>query len=126
VHYVSTNYGQDIINELQNKITVILVEPVHTDDVLARHGVREVMIRTGPLNIQWERKSQEKILRSAVDKCEDMDAPMKLAILQNEIAQGEFAVDIEVPVEINDSEKTQFGNEWRNYGERNVSLIKHR
>jgi hypothetical protein len=31
-----------------------------------------------------------------------MDAPMKLAILQNDISQGEFAVNIEVPVEIND------------------------
>jgi hypothetical protein len=32
--YVRTNYGQDISNELQNKITVIIIEPVHTDDVL--------------------------------------------------------------------------------------------
>jgi hypothetical protein len=35
--YVGTNYGQDISNELQNKITVILVEPVHTDDVILKH-----------------------------------------------------------------------------------------
>jgi hypothetical protein len=38
--YVGTNYGQDISNELQNKITVILVEPVHTDDVLLKHSMR--------------------------------------------------------------------------------------
>jgi hypothetical protein len=37
--YVGTNYGQDISNELQNKITVILVEPVHTDDVLLKHSL---------------------------------------------------------------------------------------
>jgi hypothetical protein len=42
-HYVGTNYGQDISNELQNKITVILVEPVHTDDVLLKHSLRETM-----------------------------------------------------------------------------------
>jgi hypothetical protein len=47
VQYVGTNYGQDIKKELQNKITVVLVEPMHTNDVLARHSVREVMIRTG-------------------------------------------------------------------------------
>jgi hypothetical protein len=46
LQYVGTNYGQDINNELKNKITVVLVEPVHMDDVLMRHGVREVMIRT--------------------------------------------------------------------------------
>jgi hypothetical protein len=38
--YVGTNYGQDISNELQNKITVILIEPVHTDDVLLKHSLR--------------------------------------------------------------------------------------
>jgi hypothetical protein len=37
--YVGTNYGQDISNELQNKITVILVEPVHTDDVILKHSL---------------------------------------------------------------------------------------
>jgi hypothetical protein len=40
--YVGTNYGQDIRNELQNKITVILVEPVHTDDVLLKPGVPRI------------------------------------------------------------------------------------
>jgi hypothetical protein len=55
-----------------------------------------------------------------------MDAPMKLEILQNEIAQGEFAANIEVPVGLNDSEKTHFSNEWCTYGERNANLIKHR
>jgi hypothetical protein len=38
--YVGTNYGKDISNELQKKITVILVEPVHTDDVLLKHSLR--------------------------------------------------------------------------------------
>jgi hypothetical protein len=55
-----------------------------------------------------------------------MDAPMRLAILQNEIAQDEFAASIEVPVVLTDSEKTQFSNDWRTFRERNTSLIKHR
>jgi hypothetical protein len=50
-----------------------------------------------------------------VDAGLDLEAPMKLAILQNEIAQGEFAANVDVPVELNDSEKTQFSNEWRTY-----------
>jgi hypothetical protein len=55
----------------------------------------------------------------------DMDDPMKLANLQNEISQGEFAASIEVPVFITDSEKTQFSNDWRTFRERNTNLIKH-
>jgi hypothetical protein len=126
VQYVGTNYGQDINNELQNKVWVVLTEPVHTDDVLARHSVREVMIQNGQLNIQQARQAQETILKAAVQAGTDMDAPMKLAIIQNEIAQGEFAACIEVPVVLTDSEKTQFSNDWRTFRERNTNLIKHR
>jgi hypothetical protein len=55
-----------------------------------------------------------------------MDAPTRLAILQNEIAQGEFAASIEVPVVLTESEKTQFSNDWHTFRERNTNLIKHR
>jgi hypothetical protein len=125
VQFVRTNYGQDIINELQKNSTVILVDHVHTDDVLARHGVIEVIVRTGQLNIQQARKSQETILQATVLAGIDLDAPMKLAILQNKIVQGEFTANIEVPVELNDSDKTQFSNEWHTYRERRSNLIKH-
>jgi hypothetical protein len=126
VQYVGTNYGQYINNELQNKVLVVLTEPVHTEDVLERHSVREVMIRNGQLNIQQARQAQETILKAAVQAGTEMDAPMKLAILQNEIAQGEFATSIEVPVVLTESEKTQFSNDWRTFRERNTNLIKHR
>jgi hypothetical protein len=84
------------------------------------------MIQNGQLNIQRVRLSQETILKSSVQIGTDMDAPMKLAILQNDIAQGEFAANIEVPVELTDSEKTQFSNDWCTFLERNTNLIKHR
>jgi protein-disulfide isomerase-like protein with CxxC motif len=123
--YVGTNYGQDISNKLQNKTTVILVEPVHTDDVLLKHSLRETMIRNGQMNIQRARKAQETILDAAVLAGIDMEAPMKLALLQNEIAQGEFSANIEVPIVLNDSQKNQFSNESRTYREHNDNLIKH-
>jgi ribosomal protein L15 len=112
VQYVGTNYGQDIENKFQNKVWVVLTEPVHTDDVLARHIMREVIIRNGQLNIQQARQAQETILKAAVQAGTDMDAPMRLVILQNEIAQGKFSASIEVPVVLTDSEKTQFSNDW--------------
>jgi hypothetical protein len=111
VQYVETKYGQDINNEMK-KNWVVLAEPVHTDDVVSRHGVREVMIRNGQLNIQRARLAQETILKAAVQVGTDMDDPMKLTILQKDIAQGEFAANTEVPVELTDSEKIQFSNDW--------------
>jgi hypothetical protein len=124
--YVGTNYGQNISNKLQNKNTVILVEPVHTDVVLLKHSLIENMIRNGQMNIERARKSQETILEEAVQGGLDMEAPMKLALLQNEIAQGEFSASVEVPIVLNDSHKTQFRNEWGTYRECNANLIKHR
>jgi hypothetical protein len=126
VQYVGTKYGQDINNKLQNKVWVVLTEPVHTDDVLARHVAREVMIRNGQLNIQHARQAQETILKATVQEETEKDSPMKLAILQNDISQGEFAASIEVPVVLTDSEKTHFSNDWRTFRERNTNLLKHR
>ena len=126
VQYVGTNYGQDISNELQNKVTVILAEPVHTPAVMARHAIREQMIRTGQANLQQARLAQQFILEAAVNAAVDPEAPMKLAILNNAIAEGDFEQNVEVPIEMSDSEKTQYSNEWRSYRERNAQLLKHR
>jgi hypothetical protein len=126
VQYVGTNYGQDISNELQNKLTVTLAEPVHTPAVMARHAIREQMIRTGQANLQQARRAQQFILEAAVSAAVDPEAPMKLAILNNAIAEGDFQQNVEVPIEMSDSEKTQYSNEWRSYRERNTQLLKQR
>jgi hypothetical protein len=80
VQYVGTNYGQDISNELQNKITVDIIELVHSAEVLRKHVFMEAMIRSGQLNIQRARQAQEIILEATI-LANDPDAPMKLAIL---------------------------------------------
>jgi hypothetical protein len=90
VQYVGTNHEQDISNKLQNKISVDIIEPVHYAEVLRKHGLREAMIRSGQRKIQRARQAQYNILEAAV-LAKDPDDPMKLAILQNEIAQGDFS-----------------------------------
>jgi hypothetical protein len=51
---------------------------------------------------------------------------MQLEILDNEIAEGKYKQDNEVPIEMLDSEKTQYSNNWRTHQERNVLLRKQR
>ena len=55
VQYVGKNYGQDIRNELQNKITVNLVEPVHAPKVIAQHIIQEWRMRTFQANVKSSR-----------------------------------------------------------------------
>jgi len=87
VQYVGTNYGQDISNELQNKVTVTLAEPVHSLEVMARHVLREQMIRVGQANIHRAHIAQRTMLEAAVLAGVDLEAPMNLAILNNQIAE---------------------------------------
>jgi hypothetical protein len=63
------------------------------------------------MNLQQARRAQRLILQAAVAVGNDLDAPMKIAILDNDIAQGEFESSLEVPIELTDSEKTQYNNE---------------
>lgn len=126
VQYAGTTYGQDISNELKNKKEITIPEPEHTDDVKNRHAAREQLVKDGIRNIQAARKQQEIVLEKAVSDGTDPDAGMKLAILQNEIAQADYELSQEVPIELTDSEKTQYNNAWRTYRERNTTLIKHR
>ena len=80
MQYVGINYGQYISNELQNKIIVILVEPVHATEVIARQAIRERMIKKGQANIKTDRGTQKTILEAEVTAGVDDAAPMKLAI----------------------------------------------
>jgi hypothetical protein len=51
---------------------------------------------------------------------------MQLAILDNEIAEGNYKQNNEVPIKMSDSEKTQYSKDWRTYRERNALLMKHK
>jgi hypothetical protein len=127
VQFVGTNYyWQDISNELQNKIPVVLSEPVHMPEVLDRHAICEQMVRTREENLQRARLSKRIILEAAAALGTDPDAPMQLAILDNQIAEGSYKQNNEVPIEMSDSEKMQYSNNWRTYQERNALLTKHR
>jgi nitrogen fixation/metabolism regulation signal transduction histidine kinase len=87
VQYVGAIYGQDISNELQNKTAVTLT---HTASVMTRPAARQQMVRAGQANLQQERRAQQSVLEAAVAAGVDPDAPMKLAILNNAIAEGAF------------------------------------
>jgi hypothetical protein len=84
------------------------------------------MIRNGQANLQLAREPQGIILEAEVTAAVDRKAPIELAILNNAIAEADFQQNVEVPIEMTDSEKTQHSKEWRSYRERNAKLQTHR
>ena len=123
--YVGTTYGQDIHNKLENKATITITKPTHTPEVLVRHTICEMMVCTGQVNIQVACHMQEAMLQAVVDAGTDPEAPMKLAVLQNKIMQGQYEMNKDVLIEMMDSEKTQYSNAWHTYHERNATLEKN-
>ena len=65
------------------------------------------MIRTGQSNIQNARETQNFILEATVTAGIDNAAPMKLAIFENDISQSDYKENVDVPIMMTDSEKTQ-------------------
>ena len=94
--------------------------------LLIRHKQREVLIRNVANNILIVCQAQEHILEAAVTTGTDIDAPIQLAILQDQIAKINFQVTVFVQVRLTDSEKVQQQNAWSSYRTRNVELLKHR
>ncbi len=82
------------------------------------------MVWTREENLQIARLSKQVILEASAGA--DPDAPIQLAILDNEIAEGNYKQNNEVPIEMSDSEKTQYSTDWRTYQERNALLMIHR
>ena len=54
VQHVCTKYGQDIKNELNRKIKVNLVMPVHLAEVLGRHATWEELVRISLSNLRLQ------------------------------------------------------------------------
>ena len=53
------------------------------------------------------------------------DTPFKMAVVKNEIAQGDFDAMSPVPMVIMDAEKMANINAWQSYRERNAHILKH-
>jgi hypothetical protein len=108
------------------RLFLLSSQHVGAADALSRRAIRERMTQNGQQNIHRARIVQRVALVAGVDAGVVKDAPMKIAILENEIAQGEFQASVEIPIDLNDSEKTQHINDWRSYQERDANLLKHR
>ena len=53
------------------------------------------------------------------------EPPTKIAILENEIAKGDYDLANDIPIEMSESEKTEYRNGWCNYQERNYNPEKN-
>jgi hypothetical protein len=121
VHHAGAICGHDVSNELQNKKTVVIPKPEHAEDVLNKHDERATRHNTQEQRLVRARQIQKTALEAAVD-ADDADAPTSLATLENEIEEAECQAAVDLPIALDETEKTENGNAWRTYRERDLRL----
>ena len=127
VQDVGTKYGQDISNDLYSKIKVNLVMPVHLTDILVMHATQEALVRMGQSNTQAAQRAHASMLRaSSTADPSDAKIPTKIEVMDNAIAKGDYEPANNTPIEMSESENTEYGNEWRTCRERNANPEKYR
>jgi hypothetical protein len=124
VHHVGTIYGHDIGNKLQNKKTVIIDEPKHSQEILDKHADKEARRRTQQSRLSIARRIQQTALQAAVTLGTHPQAPMQLALLENEIEEATYQATLDLPIKLDDLEQSHSHNEWRTYRERSSRLDK--
>ena len=106
--HVGSTHGQDISNELQNKTTVLLAEPVHPPVILLRNQARETVIRAGQDRIQAARRASQASLEAEIALGSDIRANnIELAGLINDIEEADLTKLKPIEIHLTDSEKTQ-------------------
>jgi hypothetical protein len=126
VHHVGTIYGHDISNELQNRKPVTITEPTYTQLVLDKHAIKETRHQVQQARLHTARSLQLIQLQAAVVTATDPEAPMLLAVLENDIEEATYNATLPLPIKLEDEEYTQHNNEWRTYRERKTRLEKQR
>ena len=127
VQNVGTNYGQVISNELNRKLKVNLIKPLHSTEVLVSHATHEALVRMCQSRIQSACRAQASMLRaSATYYPSNAELPMKIAILDNDISKGAYDLSKKIPIYISESKNSAYVHEWRTYQKRNANLKKHR
>ena len=96
VHHAGAMHGHDISDELQNKKTVVIPKPEHAEDVLHKHEQRLLRHDTQEERLVKARLTQKTALQAAVKAEEDPDAPMLLAVLENEIEEAEYQATVDL------------------------------
>ena len=51
---------------------------------------------------------------------------MNIEILDYKIAKGDYDISNDIPIDMSESEKTVYGNEWCNYQEQNTNMENNR
>jgi hypothetical protein len=120
--YVGIKYGEDIANELTNKAMVTIPPAVYSTAILLRHQEWERHVRRKQLNMRTALDAKLAQLQSA----SGIQDAVAIAKVENQVEDIAYHQGQEVPYNLTDSEKIEFGNESKTHSQPVATLEKHR
>jgi hypothetical protein len=120
--YVGIKYGEDIANKLTNKATVTIPPPVYSTAILLRHQEWERHVRRKQLNTRIALDAKLAQLQSA----SGIQDAVAIAKVENQVEDVTYNQGQEVPYNLTDSEKLEYGNESKTHSQHIATLEKHR
>jgi hypothetical protein len=105
--YIGIKYGEDIANELTNKATVTIPSPVYSTAILLRHQEWERHVRRKQVNMRTALDAKLAQLQSL----SGIQDAVAIAKVENQVKDVVYHQGQEVPYNLTDSEKLEYGNE---------------
>ena len=135
--YVGMKLGEDIANELKNRVKVVIPPPEYSAATKQRHQGYEQLVRTKQTTLLNATKAQLRTLQQAVaassagiggDQGSVLgdDIQLKIARLENEIADLEYESQQPVPYKLTAEEDALYYNEGKAHSARVAALEAHR
>jgi hypothetical protein len=121
-HYIGIKYGEDIANKLTNKATVTIPPPMHSTAILLRHQEWERHVRRKQVNMRTALDAKLAQLQSA----SGIQDAVAIAEVKNQVKDVAYHQGQEVPYNLTDSEKLEYGNKSKMHSQRVTTLEKHR
>jgi hypothetical protein len=119
--YVGIKYGEDTANKLTNKATVTIPPPVYSTAILLRHQEWERHVRRKQLNMRTALDAKLAQLQST----SGIQDAVAIAEVKNQVKDVTYHQGQEVPYNLTDSEKLEYGNESKMHSQRVATLEKH-
>jgi hypothetical protein len=103
--YVGIKYGEDIANELKNRVQVVIDQPEYTQAIKTRHVAYEALVRQKQSNLLAAMQTQlaNPQLQVAAGAA-DTEMMLAIAKLENEIADLKYKSLQEVPYKLTSEE----------------------
>jgi hypothetical protein len=103
--YIGAKYGEDIVTNLQNKTRIVLSAPAYPSTTMTQHTLRIALVRSQQAAMLTARLSSHTLLEAEIALAPgNRFLVMELAKLNQDIAQGDFEVAQDMPIQSYDQE----------------------